>query len=56
LQQPDGLSHVVLVHFCPLGQLVQVACFAAFLTGGTFANIDAQAITIANALKLIFFI
>jgi hypothetical protein len=30
LQQSDGLSQVLFVHFCPFGQLVQVACLAAF--------------------------
>jgi hypothetical protein len=49
---------VVLAHFCPLGQLVQVACFAfAFFTGvPTFAITEVAANAIASMLNIIFFI
>jgi len=49
---------VVFAHFCPLGQLVQVACLAfAFLTGAVpFAITDVAAKAIANMLNITFFI
>jgi len=49
---------VVLAHFCPLGQLVQVACFAfAFLSGAlVFAITEVAANAIASILNIIFFI
>jgi hypothetical protein len=58
LQQLAGLLQVARVHFCPLGQCVQVACFAFafFACAGTLAIKDAPANKIARTLKLIFFI
>jgi hypothetical protein len=49
---------VVLAHFCPLGQLVQVACFAfAFLTGTLPLAITVVAAkAIASMLNITFFI
>lgn len=56
--QQSALVQVVFAHFCPLGQLVQVACLAfAFLTGAlTFAITEVAANAIASMLNIIFFI
>lgn len=56
--QQSALVQVVLAHFCPLGQLVQVACFAfAFLTGTLPCAITVVAAkVIANMLNITFFI
>ncbi len=56
--QQSALVQVVLAHFCPFGQLVQVACLAlAFLTGTlVFAITEVAANMIATMLNIIFFI
>ncbi|GAB2977676.1 hypothetical protein GCM10027049_11130 [Mucilaginibacter puniceus] len=56
--QQSALVQVVFAHVCPLGQLVQVACFDfAFLTGAvTFAITEVAANAIASMLNIIFFI
>ncbi|RCH54375.1 hypothetical protein DJ568_13905 [Mucilaginibacter hurinus] len=56
--QQSAFVQVFLAHFCPLGQLLQVACFAfAFLTGTlVFAIREVAANAIASILNMIFFI
>ncbi|WP_158827000.1 hypothetical protein [Mucilaginibacter lacusdianchii] len=56
--QQSAFVQVVLAHFCPLGQLVQVACFAfATLTGALLLAItEVAAKAIASTLNITFFI
>jgi hypothetical protein len=55
--QQSAFVQVDLVHFCPLEQLVQVACLALdFFTGALATAIDDAAKAIASVANIIFFI
>jgi hypothetical protein len=56
--QQSACVHVDLSHFCPLGQLVQIACLVFTFLAGTwpFAITEVAAKAIASILNIIFFI
>jgi hypothetical protein len=56
--QQSAFKQLVLAHLSPLGQLVQVACFAFASLAGTwvFAMAMTPAKAIASTLKMSFFI